>query len=143
MGGEMVMDDGRGRSNLIGEILPRTTAFISILSVVQALSEFSLFAVYSRVLHPALVLSAHVLGIVVLGCTAGFKRDFIQSLYMPARQFLLCPLPIWSSRKKMEAEARYGMRNPALFIVVRVVFLGALCFCMELPEGLVPLGSLG
>ncbi|CAE7790852.1 unnamed protein product [Symbiodinium necroappetens] len=110
-------------------------------------AELAGFAVASATLHPVLTMPAYLLGAVAnaaaawWGGSAKFREAVAGSCLMVA--FAMAGLQTKSFLKNDEARAPGGPGSiPAIGILIRFISWTALCL-VDLPHGLLPLGSLG
>ncbi|CAE7264719.1 unnamed protein product [Symbiodinium natans] len=111
-------------------------------------AELAAFAVASATLHPIITLPGYLLGAVANGVATWWSgsMDFLDtvalSCVMVAFAMAGDQAKSFLKNKATKTEASGPGFIPAIVLLIRFISWAALCF-LDLPQGLVPLGSLG
>ena len=111
-------------------------------------AELAAFAVASATLHPIITMPGYLLGAVANGAATWWSgsMDFLDtvalSCVMVAFAMAGDQAKSFLKNKATKTEASGPGCVPALVVLIRFITWAALCF-LDLPQGLVPLGSLG
>ncbi|CAE7275722.1 unnamed protein product [Symbiodinium necroappetens] len=137
---------GNAQSYSLKAVRPMQATLLSVWYCGAFVAELAAFAVVSATLHPFVTLPAYMLGAAANGAAVWWDGGDHHQILQATIASVLSLAMAMAGGQTSALLKRGGFRGPgfipAVFILIRFWSWAALC-CMDLPQGLLPIGSLG